>query len=131
MHLLLSKRIETPSWLVTLTIASLLAFFAGISCLILPYYLFARWVPIESLVAVLVFVVFTPSVFVLSIPYVIFARRILNRKGVPAGFRQFLTIFAVGSLIIVLSVTIIFPCDTPPYFVGAYLLEGLLGLFRL
>ncbi|MGA2801749.1 MAG: hypothetical protein ABSE97_05190 [Verrucomicrobiota bacterium] len=101
---------------------------AGVACFLLNL-VYVNWfqVPIESLVVVLLFIIVTPCVFILSIPYVILARWFLNRKSVTIGFRQHLIIFAVGSLITILILAIFFPCDAQPYFVGGYLIKNWFG----
>jgi hypothetical protein len=115
-------------WIFTFAIAAMLIAVAGAAWFLLNL-MYVNWfhVPIESLEVVLLFFIVIPCVFILSIPYTLLARRVLNRKGIAVGFHQFLFVFIVGSLITVLTLAIIFPCDAQPYFVGGYLLESWFG----
>jgi hypothetical protein len=115
-------------FLFSLAIAALLAIVTGVACLLLNL-VYVNWfhVPIETLAVMVFFSKVAPCIFVLSIPYAIGSRWIFGRRGVAVGSRQFFITLAVGTLITILILAIVFPCDAQPYFVGGYLMKSWFG----
>ena len=64
-----------------------------------------------------------PWAFVLSIPYAIVAWVLLRRRGLVSNAQRLLAAIGYGSLIAVVVVMFVFPCDVKPFFVGGYFVK--------
>jgi hypothetical protein len=114
--------------LYSLAIAAMLAIITAVACFSLNL-IYVNWfhVPIETLTVIVFCSKAAPCIFISSIPYAIWSRRIFKRRGVVVESRKFFIALAVGTVITVLILAIIFPCDVQPYYVAGYLVKSWLG----
>lgn len=104
-----------------------LSIFAGLICFVFKI-VYWDWLKIPiGLGGGLFFIAVVPLTFVLSIPYSLVVVRALAPKPRRSAPMSFLIYFGIGAIAIVILVSITFPCELEPYFMGGYLFKLLLG----
>jgi hypothetical protein len=106
-------------------IAATLAVISGVICFLLKL-VYWDWLGISiGLEGGLFFIPVVPIVLILSVPYALFVRWLLNRKGITSEVFQFRITLLVGVIVSLFTLAVFFPCEAEPHFIGGYFLKSI------